>query len=790
MKKIKIYQGILLFCGILVLAPAAAVSAAVEDTTASASADENTNDFIPSLLPSPEFSAKAGFYEDALTLTLSVPDGYRIYMTFDGSLPGPENEAASLYTEPLVLTDLRDETRVTKAWVIRAVTVTPDSVCGDVVTKTYFVGNGMTSKYSVPVVSLVTDADNLYNEETGIYTHSWESGREWERPFHFEYFTREEGLVVSLNCGGRVHGGASRDIDMKSLRLYARAEYDTQKNFKYDFFSDGTLPAVDVNGKTIKKFKRLLLRGGGNEATAWDRTYFRDTLAAWTMRDTGLDVQAAQPIVVFLNGTYYGIMNLRERQDERYIEEHYGLDPAQIAVYSFWYDEDGEIHIEADADTDELAWQAKTYYEEIFHFATTADLTVPENYEKVCAAFDIENYIDYLCVELFCDNTDWPGNNCKAWRYTGEAGDAYGSDGKIRWLLYDTEFGFGLYGRDPSDDSITAALSATSKEWPNQHGSTLLFRSLLQNESFYDAFVSRMLDLLNENFAPKALKWQADTMAGYYKALIQENRDAGNWFDSYENNVSNVKKFIDKRPNYMYMLLGRRFDLGTRYTLNIAFDTSMGCVTLNTITAAEGANCVGSDGFSGIYYNHYPVEVTAIPAEGYHFVGFTGSGLSALFSADGTRIDPADQENSSLLHYTAEDGTIAAILTSNRISVQNPDADGRISLTAVFEKDGASPSYLETVGAVLSNTDTPSENSGDAANGTEGGTPENSAPDNHNDGSKADNTDSGTTAPLQTPEQSAAQNPAEFILLCILLAVVLAFVTFLGVRASKRRFRR
>lgn len=784
------YRGFLILCGMLAFSPATAASAAAPDTavedTAAAAAD---GDFVPSLLPAPEFSAEAGFYEDVLTLELSVPDGYRIYITFDGSLPGPENEAAGLYTEPLVLTDLRDETKVTRAWVIRAVTVTPDGTCGDVVTKTYFVGEGMTSKYSVPVVSLVTDADNLYNEETGIYTHPWESGREWERPFHFEYFTSGDGLAVSMNCGARVHGGASRDIDMKSLRLYARAEYDTQKNFKYAFFADGTLPAVDTDGQTIKKFKRLLLRGGGNEATAWDRTYFRDTLAAWTMKNTGLDVQAAQPVVVFLNGTYYGIMNLRERQDERYIEEHYRLAPEQVVIYSFWYDEDGEIHIEAEADTDELAWQAKTYYEEIFHFATTADLSVPENYEKVCAAFDIENYIDYLCVEIFCDNTDWPGNNCKAWRYTGEESDIYGSDGKIRWLLYDTEFGFGLYGREPSDDSLAAALSAASKEWPNPHGSTRLFRSLLQNESFYNAFVSRMLDLLNENFAPSALKWQADTMAGFYKALIQENRDAGNWFDSYENNVSNVKKFIEKRWSLMYTLLDRRFDLGARYTLDIGFDASTGSVRLNTITAAEGAGCVDADGFSGVYYNHYPVEITAIPAEGYHFVGFTGSGLSALFSADGVRIDPADYENPSLLHYTSENGTAAALLTTERISVQNPDADSRISLTAVFEKDGTTPSYLETVGAISGNTEAPSNTSKDAASNTHDDIPEHSAADNKNDSGAADNSVSEPAAALQTSEQNTAQSHAEFILLCVLLVIVLAFVTFLGIRASKQRFR-
>lgn len=838
MKKIKQCGQMLFLCGILacgnlpcraVLAaetadspPAGHIFAAgipgtntVTDTPA-----DTSGDFVPSPLPSPEFSAGAGFYEEAFPLVLTAPKGFRIYVTTDGSLPSPDNEAAFLYTEPLLLTDLREANRVSKAWVIRAAAFSPEGEGGDVVTKSYFIGSGMTTRYAVPIVSLVTDPDNLYNEEDGIYVHYQESGREWERPFHFEYFTAEGECAVSINCGGRVHGGASREADLKSLRLYARAEYDTQKNFKHDFFTGGTLPALNVNGETIKKFKHLLLRGGGNEATAWERVYFRDTLTAWCMRDTGLDVQAAQPLVVFLNGDYYGIMNLRERQDERYIEEHYGLDNEQVAIYSFWYDEDGDIHIEAEADSDELAWQSKQYYEEIFRFATTADLTVAENYEKVCEAFDIDNYIDYLCVELFCDNTDWPGNNCKAWRYTGEENGLYGSDGKIRWLLYDTEFAYGLYGRQPSDDNIAAALSDTSKEWPNQHGSTLLFRSLLANGDFYHAFISRMLDLLNEQFSAQALTAQADIMAGYYTGLIQENRDAGNWFDNYENNLSIVKKFIRKRPAYFYTFLSGHFELGTRYSLDIAFDTAMGSLTVGTLRAQEGANCIQSNGFNGFYYNGHPVEVTAVPAEGYRFVGFMGEDISALTAADGTRLTQ-DADVDGLLRCPKQDGGMTLLYTQDKVFVQNPDAHNRLDLTAVFEKEGASPSYIEMVGATADNLQKPEDGDGElAGNKGESGNPsgagtaggQNPAPDgiggtdgtdwpdgiDKTDGiGQPDGAGNGVTDPAlsqsRSPEDNAGtknRDNTEFILLCVMLAAVLGFVTFLGIRASRKRFRR
>lgn len=820
MKKLKQYGYVLLLCGIFACGNFSPHTVFAEETADSIPADgtnstdnpaDTSGDFVPSPLPSPEFSAGAGFYEEEFLLTLTVPKGCRIYVTTDGSLPSPDNEAAFLYTEPLMLTDLREANNVSRAWVIRAATFSPEGEGGDVVTKSYFIGKGMTTRYQVPVVSLVTDPDNLYNEEDGIYVHYQESGRMWERPFHFEYFTPEGECPVSINCGGRVHGGASREIEMKSLRLYARAEYDTQKNFKHDFFTGGTLPALDVNGKTIKKFKHLLLRGGGNEATAWERVYFRDTLTAWCMRNTGLDVQAAQPLVAFLNGNYYGIMNLRERQDERYIEEHYGLDNEQVAIYSFWYDENGDIHIEADADSDELAWQSRLYYEEIFRFATTADLTVEENYNKVCEAFDINNYIDYLCVELFCGNTDWPGNNCKAWRYTGEENELYGSDGKIRWLLYDTEFAYGLYGREASDDNIAAALSDSSKEWPNQHGSTLLFRSLLANEDFYDAFISRMLDLLNEEFSSQALTAQADIMADYYTGLIQENRDAGNWFDRYENNLSIVKNYLRKRPAYLYTLLFQHFELGARYTLHVDFDTAAGSLTVGTIQAAEGANCIRNNGFYGYYYCGYPVKITAVPAEGYRFVGFTGRDVSALAAKDGTSLKP-DAVVDGLLRYTEKDAGIALLYTKNNVFVQNPDANGQIYLTAVFEKEGTTPPYIEAVSAVADISAKPESGGGNSSeNREESGNPSGAGtaggqnpalsgtkqPDGADRADLSDSNGTGALSPdhpqnLQPAGGSDAKNEGstEFILLCVLLAAALGFVTFLGIRTSRKHFRR
>lgn len=589
----------------------------------------------------PAFSAEPGFYEEPFLLELTQSEGAEIYYTIDSSFPLPGSASTMKYQEPISLTDMRSGSKtVMKGIVVRAVAISVGGTSSTCATATYFIGSGVTKAYKTAVISLVTDPANLYDADTGIFVHYEERGREWERPFHVEYFSADGKQEMSIHCGARIHGGASRSIEMKSLRLYARSEYDSQKSFVGNFFENGLVEAIDSTGKPITKFKRLLLRGGGNEASAWERTYFRDILTAWIMKDTGLDIQAAVPAVVFLNGSYYGIMNLRERQDGRYVEEHYSLPYEEVATYEFWYDEAGNLEFAADAETPELTAKAYDYFAEAYQFATTADLTDPANYEKVCSYFDIENYINYLCIEIYCNNTDWPGNNCKAWSYIGTPGTLPQSDGRIRWFLYDTEFGYGLYGHDASENALSAALSSTSTVWPNQKGSTLLFRSLLKNDSFRISFVNRMLDMMNEPLLPSSLSSVVSNMASRYAGLIRENKEAGNNFDSYDNNIEIVRKFLKERPSYMYQHLQSQFDLTQQYQLHIVFDSSMGSITVNSLSLNESSASVDEDGFHGLYYKDYPVTVTAAPKEGFQFTGYSGivstTDSSVVLSGNGT----------------------------------------------------------------------------------------------------------------------------------------------------------
>lgn len=490
--------------------------------------------FVPSEIPAPEFSVLPGFYESRFDLELTVPEGTEVYYTLDGSEPVQGGQNTLLYIEPIPMESC-GETKgngLPSATVVRAVAVTADGQYSDVQTGSYFVARKMTEWYEVPVISLVADPEHLYGEETGIITNYEEKGREWERPAHFEYFLPEGTRELSMNVGIRINGAYSRRFEMKSFRVYARSEYDTQKNFQYDFFSGGLIPATEKNGeqKNIEKFKRLVLRGGGNESDAWEVTFFRDILTQSLMVGTSLDLQAYQPAVAFLNGEFYGILNIRERMDDRYLAAHYNCSETDVAIYGFKYnkDADGKVILPPAGEDvfrvqmEEGPEEEAAFFKEAYDFVTLNDMSDPAMYAKAQEYFDIENFMDYLCLEMYCGNTDWPHNNCEAWRYIGEPSAEYGLDGKIRWLVFDTDFSFGLYGHSVDEQVIASMVADQRREQPYRDVLTCLFRSFLKNEGFKTQFKTRFLELLDTNFRASSVVDKAEALAEIYRPLVAE----------------------------------------------------------------------------------------------------------------------------------------------------------------------------------------------------------------------------------------------------------------------------
>ena len=329
-------------------------------------------------------------------------------------------------------------------------------------------------------------------------------GDNWERNIHIEYFDSNGNLGFSQDAGIRIHGGKTRQAAQKSLRLYARNEYG-EKYFNYKL-----LPKKQVN-----KYKRIILR---TSMGAWaGQTIIQDALAQNISASLKIDYQDFQPVIVYINGEYWGIHTIRDRIDERYIEYTHNIDKDSVE-----FKEKGNIA-----------------YGSLIDFIENNSLEYNSNYEYVKTQIDIENYIDYTISELFFANLDWPANNMKLWREI--------PNGKWKWILYDLDAGFG-------DENYNMLIHSTennsSDTWTN--AATFLFRNLLKNRMFRTQFINRYELILNSGFDRIVMTNKLDSIKEIYSPEIEKHIERWNYpnsFNDWEKDIEDdLLSFIENRP--------------------------------------------------------------------------------------------------------------------------------------------------------------------------------------------------------------------------------------------------
>ncbi len=529
------------------------------------------------------FSKPAGFYEDDFQLDLFTSDRTtRIHFTIDGSEP---TLSSPVYSEPIPISSRsgeaniysaiqavaadwnRPKIEVAKAVIIRAAAIDEQTgLIGEITTQTYFVGPKFKEKYTLPVISLVSEAKNLFDSDSGIYvlgrsyyehiddditedqrqvyTNYNQHGREWERPISIEIFETKGTQSFFQNGGVRIHGGGSRRYPQKTLRIYAGNEYAFQDIFDYALFGTGSL---SEDQQPSQGYKTFLLRNAGQD---WLRSNFRDAFVQRVAGEMQLDTQSSRPVVVFLNGEYWGIYTLQERYDEYYLKNHYGISLDKSVILR----QDGELYRGLAGD--------EARYSEMLRYIRENGLQDQEHYRYIQTQTDVTNYIDYLIAEIFAGNDDWPDNNVYLWRKKTadyDANASYGQDGRWRWMLFDLDFGFGLQG---GIDDITADTIEVAK---SEGWSGFLFRSLLENEEFRSEFVKRFLDQIDTTFSPERVTSILDGMKAELDPEIKEHLSRWssdpNAVDNWEREIDVMREFALKRPDAMRDLIKQHFAL-------------------------------------------------------------------------------------------------------------------------------------------------------------------------------------------------------------------------------------
>lgn len=310
-------------------------------------------------LETPKFSHNGGVYKDSINLSLSTEDeSIKIFYTLDGSEPTLNSEE---YTKPIVIEPRKGEknqlasiptgidydrltyqigkNEVYKGTVIRARAYKNGVFSDEIVTNTYFIN----SDYTLPIISLSTDEDNLFGYENGIYipgisydiwkknnynksqyegkfnTNYFQKGKAWEREASLEFFESDGTKVISQNVGIKITGDTSRGNLCKSLKIVARSKYDDNNKINYNLFEN----------ESVNTFKRIKLRNSGQD---FNKTMIKDAMIQTLVSDLDISTQNYRPAILFINGEYWGIHNIRESLDEYYIQSHYNIDKNDTTI--------------------------------------------------------------------------------------------------------------------------------------------------------------------------------------------------------------------------------------------------------------------------------------------------------------------------------------------------------------------------------------------------------------------------------------------------------------------------
>lgn len=572
----------------------------------------------------PSVSKKGGIYNSAQTIQFySSHSNYEVRYTLDGSVPTHES---TIYSSPLYIGSTS---------VVTARVFADDYLPSDPVYNTYIFNENI----DLPVVSIITDPDNFWDDEYGIYTvgnnglYMWgitaNYWQQWERPIHFEFFEYGE-RVVKMDAGIAING-ARRNMLQKSFRIFARGRYG-DNSIDYKLFDD----------KSIESFSSIILRNGGFPEFYY--TMFKDgMLQSLISSNMDIDYQSYKPAVLLVNGEYWGIYNIREKQNEEYLEANHGIDPDSVDIL-----EANAKVIEGDAED----------YNNLIKFIEENDLSAENNYEYIKTKIDIDEYLNYQIAQIYIANYDWPANNIKYWRPRT-------TDGKWRWLLFDIDAGTSVWA-DFDHNTLEHATALNSTQWMNPPWSTFLFRKLLESTEFRNEFIQRSCAHINSTFNYERF---SGYIAGYKYTIENEiNSHIARWSEgcdfskpemadgcvfsskaNWNDNVERVRRFAENRPEYMIQNIKDKFVLDDIVKLELKSNYE------NAATYyIEGVKLLNE--LDGNYFKNIPLRIKVVPNSGYNFVGWEGikesiedsieitltenSNLIAIFEPSGGSIVP------------------------------------------------------------------------------------------------------------------------------------------------------
>ena len=465
----------------------------------------NSADVYKGFSEAPKFNIDGGYFDNAMEVKLSTNDGSEIYYTTNGSFP---NKNSIKYDKPI---------KLDKTTIIKAISYKDGYIESDIVSRTFKEGR----KHDIPYVSISSDYNSLFGGN-GLITNYTSN---MEKKVSFEYYEADGSLGVSFLSNAKLSGMDSRKEPQKSISIYLRKRYG-QSFVNYPFF-----PTNDYT-----EYSSLLLRNAGEDPKG---VRIMDAAISRILDgEMDLDKQAYRPVAVYLNGSYYGLYNMREKLNGDYAESKFGIDNDDVNLIKYSTPVKGSTKD----------------YNSIVNYINSHNTTDKSVYEYIKTQIDVEELANYWIVESFFGNTDL--GNIRYWKAK--------ENGKWRWMLYDMDWSLWNMGLDMGYPIKSGRVPAATY----LSSSINIVRKLYKNSEFKDLYLKNLAKYLKNTFKPDRMNKIVDELA---KEIENEmTYHIKKWGSSYarlssmsawNRNLKNFKSTLTTRYNRVTSNLKSYFNL-------------------------------------------------------------------------------------------------------------------------------------------------------------------------------------------------------------------------------------
>ena len=597
-------------------------------------ATNTTSKFASAQLAAPKVSTDSRIYTGQLSFNVTIPQGATLYYTLNGSAPVPGNTGTYTGNGSFTVTG-------TEVYRFR---LYKDGMLPSPVTTRSFIKTS--NNYGVPVVSIVTDNNGLYNTNYGMWavgpngkagngrTDLCNWNRDWDRSVNIEIFDTNGKVILSQEAEITPSGRYSRQYDPHPFKIKAKKKFGYDNYFPFTPFSD----------KPYNKYQSLKFRSGGNNYQA----RLKDAALQTIMLRSGLniDCQSYQPVHHYINGEYKGIINIREPNNKDYAYSNYGFDEDDVDCFKLDHNNGGGGFT--------LTEGSRDGWEEWVRLAKTASNA--QSYKRICEIVDIEEYANYMAVEFFLANEDWPRNNIKVFRHK--------DDGRFRFVVFDLDHSFGAVNQATDIDPFT---SFDSQEYYPEGGyksaMVTVFHNMLQNADFRKLFIDSYCIVASSVFYSDRVQSIVNELAARAATEMRFKENESPYADAnlILNTLgsTNYKNYKDKRTSQLVSWKYSKLSGTTKVYRVIKSELAQSVLKMNGLPIPY--NRLFGDVF-------LPALLTVEAPVGYRFAGWV-DGYGNLISTD-----PVFDLSTNQKYVTAtfvQDDIIERPVRINEISASN-----------------------------------------------------------------------------------------------------------------------